>query len=352
MIFRYDDLLRIFHQLEQPDGERLLYSSELTSILEKRDPGTVPLLISLLSSQNTNVRHEAVRGLWIIKDERAVDPLINILANDESIQLRRMAVRALAAIGAKGIVPVLLSSISHDQALRESWESFEALRHFDMPEVLDFYIDAVGHKKPQVREWAVSALAESNNSRVIDILIDVLRDRREIDPHNYEQIIRRDAAIGLGKWRSDKRVLPLLLDVLVNDPAPGARMGAIIGLGELGDTIAAEYLHNAQTDKERLLCEWAAVSLGKLGDNKGQNILLEIITSMIYANNEPWLYTEAVRAVASLRLRAAIPLLIQALDMKTAKEIKASIIIALQNITGISIITKKRWKQWLEDNCV
>lgn len=142
-------------------------------------------------------------------------------------------------------------------------------------------------------------LRRDKDARTVEAVILRLEDERDFNPAEFERFlslrhvgIRRRAALAIGRI-GDKRGVPLLADVLVNDGQPSVRAMAAFGLGEIEDAKAASML----LERVGLLNEnletraRAAEALGKIVSAEGNRELLGL---------------QAVHAIA-LRLAGMLP---------------------------------------------
>lgn len=163
-------------------------------------------------------------------------------------------------------------------------------------------------------------LRRDKDARTVEGVILRLEDERDFNPVEFERWlslrhvgIRRRAALAIGRI-GDKRGVPLLVDVLVNDDQPSVRAMAAFGLGEIEDAKAASVLlEQMLLQNENLEARArAAEALGKIVAAVGNRELLGIQTVHAIAQRLAAMLPEPDRKLTD-KERLAVSLVITAL---------------------------------------
>jgi aminopeptidase N len=212
-------------------------------------------------------RIEACEGLGkILHDEAVIQALGRTLKDDPFYGVRRAAAKALGEIGTEDAKAVLLANREQDDSrvrravvealgqFRKDDDAFAALvdaytkdeayyvaasaatalaktRHGKAYDVLVKGMDRPSHNGVLTRN-ALAALADLREEKAIDVCA------RYTEPEQ-EALVRNAACVALGKlgdaFEPRRRDILEILKPLAKDPQYRARMGAISGMGEMGD---------------------------------------------------------------------------------------------------------------------
>jgi HEAT repeat protein len=173
----------------------------------------------------------------------------------------------------------------------------EKFKDNDNDAQLALYLSALKHRSEEVRIWAVEALGQLGDRRVVEPLINILEN-------NYS-VIRSRATTALGQL-GRPAIAPLL--AALRDEKIQVRTGAIEALTQLGE-LALEPLKTALGDEDDRVRSSAATVLGQLGDNRA----VEPLMAALNDKDGPVRYT-AARALAKLRDSRAVEPLINVLS--------------------------------------
>jgi len=247
-----------------------------------------PVLITLLSDENREIRSSAAIALGCVGDSNAVPALMTALG-DEDNWVREYAIRALGEIG--------------DQRAQEPLEKMLENEHVNNPRTIATALDALQwkpHSEQQKLLYAIAqgdidTLTQCNEENTVPVLLERLNNR------NLDSKICTAIATALGK-RGDKRAIVTLTEVLrgrgsetqnaalaslkqlgwnpdlleaLQDTNPGVRAYAAESLGERGDAKAVDPLLLALSDKEWQVQYAAIRSLGKLKNTKAVRPLID-----------------------------------------------------------------------------
>jgi HEAT repeat protein len=207
----------------------------ITNILGRMGAQVFEETVQLLQYQNPFVRQCATMILKEIKEDRAIEPLIRAF-KDENSQVRWGALVALAETGFAGI---------------------------------EFLIRATKDPYWNVRATAAKFLEKTKNSRVIEILIELLKD---------EDKSVRSRVVSLwyfSDWLSDKRAVEPIIALLKEENWTD-RVAAVTTLGRLNDPKAVEPLLDLLKDENWQVREATLFALGKLQDKRATESLLRI----------------------------------------------------------------------------
>ena len=179
---------------------------------------------------------------------------------------------------------------------------------------------------PRIRRYLALALGRLGNPLAADPLLGAV-----VDEDAETQIHSMWALGALGEMRA---VEPLT--ALLSHRDPGIRKMAAYTLGSLGEPRAAEPLFHALEDDEVDVGWNAAIALSRLGDRRGVPVLLRLLDPASFGALETMspqsrreTTLEAIRALASLRERSALPALESLRDSSADLRIRQAAIEAL-----------------------
>ncbi|MDD2921180.1 MAG: HEAT repeat domain-containing protein [Anaerolineales bacterium] len=222
------------------DAEAEVRSAACMSIAKFRDPSTFDDIANiLLDDPKLETRQSAARALgdtkhpaaiqylmealrdsiWWFEREHAVadlltaiekmgyasvEPLLESLADKEAT-VRKFAAIALGQIGDPRAIEELGMALYdlHNEVRKAAADS---LAKFGAP-TMDYFIEALQHPEPPVRENAVIGLAKIQDARVGGVLIEALRDP--------ERNVRKQALIALDNLR-ERRAIPMLQELVAD----------------------------------------------------------------------------------------------------------------------------------------
>jgi HEAT repeat protein len=245
------------------------------------DPHATAYIIPYL--KDLNLRTDTATALGEIGDVRAVAPLLAELRDPER-QFHNRAVWALQRIGRPG-APLLTQALRSGSAYvrRAAAESF---RWIALPETIPALVGALHDPDVKVRVAAASALGWADNAAGVEPLL---------------------AALGDPAWQVADAAVNALADV--GSPA----VEPLIGLFNSADPVKQMLASNALTAMskppvQRLLQatysssdpmrEWAALTLGKIGDTAAKSRLQQLVETS--QGNVKWAAREALRRLGAL----------------------------------------------------
>ncbi len=166
----------------------------------------VPVLMELLSDEDSRVRRVAASALKALGDKRAIPVLIESLS-DEEPQVRLYAVEALGAWKDERAVPVLIEALNDENFLVQD-AAEKALEGWQNERVVSALIEALRNEGSYSVRATVAGILESlGDKRAVPALIEAL--------HDWELRVREAAASALGILR-DRQAIPALMEALHN----------------------------------------------------------------------------------------------------------------------------------------
>lgn len=216
--------------------------------LASEDPShAVEPLLAALSDPDSEVRHTAAIVLGQTRDERALPALIQTLTDSQSI-VRAAAAEGLKLLGKSDAIPALTDSLM-DSVGTVRWRVAQALEslgwqpknskqqallwiaHGEMDRASELGEDAADalilvlqENTGYQRQSAVRALSRTNDHRIVQILLPILKDE--------DHQVRAAVVEALGV-HGDANVLEHVLAAL-NDPHQRVRIEAVETLGKIG----------------------------------------------------------------------------------------------------------------------
>ncbi|HIA30869.1 MAG TPA: HEAT repeat domain-containing protein, partial [Candidatus Marinimicrobia bacterium] len=130
------------------------------------------------------------------------------------------------------------------------------------------------HDDNRVRQYLALAMGRTGNSRYIDPLLS------EIEDENTENIPAIIRALGLLKSGKAVQKLKLFLD----HEDENIRLQTVIAFGNIADPTVIEDLKKSLYDSQPNIRWDAAISLAKIGDDSGREIILKLIEGKFFIN--------------------------------------------------------------------
>jgi HEAT repeat protein/energy-coupling factor transporter ATP-binding protein EcfA2 len=256
------------------DTDEQVITNATNALIEIRTQEAVAAVIDAAQSENTKVRATAVFRLGIVRGDEALDIVEEILAGDER-EIRLKAVEALGFIGGDRALSILHTLFQGGDFGTRITSVRTAGRCGE--EAIDFLLAALRDSTGEVRMSVVDALAKIDGKRFVDVFIDRLRD-----PHPY---VRQHAAMALDMI-ADRKAIPALLIALEEksqlDIGANHRGGVLGSVAHALQHYRDEHVVQAlikllREDKGNQGAANAAIALGRIGDKRAVEPLLEVL---------------------------------------------------------------------------
>lgn len=279
--------------------------ADIASVLGKlAHPDSLPVLISLLNKSNAeSVRMAAIEAIGRIGDTQTAAILTGLL-KDPSRGIRRNAVIALQKVPTPQATTFLVPLLKEpDNAFRcNVIKALVAGRDARcVPHITPFVYqdedstcptdeplhrviaESLGELEHEAAGPALSFLLESEFDSVVLKSISAIRKRgldslappiADATTHR-SSAVRRLAAETLGELDYPEAV-EILCQLVESDPSEEVCVGAVRGLGKLGDSLAVPALEKALKRESSIRCA-AVVALGEIRSPSGQAALLAML---------------------------------------------------------------------------
>lgn len=311
------------------------------SIGDQSDPRNVQLLTASLTDRDAAVRLTAVKSLARIKDETVLPPLLSALRDPEP-SVRESSVLGLKGFGDPRTLPYLKPLLKdQDASVRAAvarcleqigWEPEDDREHARVLVALGEYeravalgepafdslVDALHDRSHGRRRFVLEALAQLDDQRVIDILMECLTDpdiqvrvaaAEELVNHqgdeyvvalsqamnDPEPLLRAAAASSLSRM-GNATCVPFLMDRITDDHW-SVRKASVDALGQMGCPEALESLAKALKDPDHDVREATVIAMGRIGDQSAVEYLVGALADA----------TSSVRSTAAAVLKALDP---------------------------------------------
>ncbi len=228
------------------------------------DPQGIDLLTAATHYDEKLIRWGAIEVLGNLQTEQALPALIEAAHHPEE-NTRQLAVTALGKIGHPDGIHAITAALNEaDWQMRNT--AVRALGRIGTEDVILPLLASMRDAHVQVRETAAQMLQTLRIPQASEILLTAV--------HGTDAWTRRHLARALGEI-GDRRALPLLENLAVNDDDVQVRLSAAQALAKMGiargETVILRTL-NAPSAQTRTL---AAIALGNIGNPKAISPLLE-----------------------------------------------------------------------------
>ncbi|MFQ5980999.1 MAG: HEAT repeat domain-containing protein [Candidatus Heimdallarchaeota archaeon] len=214
-------------------------------------------VLPLSSDLSEGVRIEAIRTLGVLGDISVVSALLQQIGVSKP-KIRKTVVEALGSLeDMRGTVPLLeRAALDEDRDIQKAAE--QALRQIGQPsghqDMLGFLISLKSSDK-EIRDDAIAQLASLEDS--FPFLEQLL--------HSGSSQVRAGAAQAIGRLAHDRRDITDQLIKLLEDLSLDVRLGAIDGLGAMGDPHAVVPIVNRLHEKNQEIWEQSINTLVQIG---------------------------------------------------------------------------------------
>lgn len=228
------------------------------ALIEIGKPAVLPLMAAIKQNIFTYVTFpEAIRTLGSIGDVQAVDLLVEVLEG-ENVHAAQEAARGLGHIGSPQATQPLIEAFRHDwhddETITAWQEASKALAVIGQP-ALPALLAALNDESSTVRQGAIDALGQLQDSQAVPALINMLNDG--------ERAVREGAIEALGQI-GDQQALRPLMALLSSDEDWHVRYRACYALGDIGEISVYEALISVLHDAEPEVRRAAVVNLGRM----------------------------------------------------------------------------------------
>ena len=192
------------------DPETFTVWREAATALVAIGETSLPALLAALSDEDDAVRQEVAKALGKLHDPRAVGPLIHAL-QDENAPVRATVVAVLAEPGNERAIEPLVALLAQDKntfVRARAVSALGTLGQRDSAPVFAPIVSALKDRDPIVRNMAVTALGRLSDTRIHDLLLELL--------NNPDECVRSAAILTLAHV-GDERALPALTWIQQND---------------------------------------------------------------------------------------------------------------------------------------
>jgi HEAT repeat protein len=235
-----------------------------------RTPEAVPNLGQIRrSSSDWDRRRLAVIALGMIGTEEAIEFLIEAV-DDETGYVRREAVHLLGDVRTESAVLALVSRLKKERYQEVRNEIGDALVRIATPTVRTELLQALQHRRAEVRETAAMAIGKSRWEEGLEPLMESMND--------CDARVRRAVVEAIARY-FDARLLRSLL-VALSDTDEKVRLAALIGIGRWRTQEAHEALLSQGLRDTDVWVRYRAVELlGAHGVESAVPALCDIIAS-------------------------------------------------------------------------
>ena len=262
------------------------------------DARAVDPLIEALKDRDQSVRLRAAEALGRIGDVRAVDPLIEA-AKDESRYVQLWAATSLVQLGKAEYFDRITAMLNDEDpdlysevimALGETGDPRAInplIEAFNFADIGDCWIDLQDYECQRIYGYAVRGLSGFNDSSVVGLLLEVLRDGTSEN--------RVSAAQGLGN-SGDPQAIGGLTYAAQNDKNYEVRAAAEESLEILRRLDPVPFLISDLQDGNRWFRSEAAIALGLIGDARAVDPLIEALK-----DESGWVLSAAAKALEKIQ---------------------------------------------------
>ena len=258
----------------------------------------VPDLIERLGGKDATARVHIIDMLARFDRPDVHRALERELKSDNKL-IRQAALSALTRM--TGHIDIaLLCSLLSDPDVNVQNRAVEAITQRNHPDTLKYIVDVLKDESEFARRAAVEVLNEIGDQHSIKDLLESLSDS--------DWWVRARATDALARI-GGPRVIDAVLG-LINDRDEAVRRSAVEILNTTKDERAVQHLIKATADPDWWVRERAADALGEIGDPRAVTAITEML------GGDPRSVPAAVRALAKLAGKEAVPLILPLLDHK------------------------------------
>ncbi len=270
------DTIELIHKRHNHIGTSLINSDDRDKMKERMIKG-VDVILTDYPSVAIDLLHYEARNQQKRKNEKngnklkskmngsegQVHVLVDIMIN-ESPDQSRMAALATSNLPQEISVPPLIQLLAYKKDLKR----FNPIR-----KIISTFKKEKDNSLPSIMvrrnaAWALGFIGDK--SAVVPLVMQLKTDDSEL---------KREIIMAL-KRIADKRTVPVLNEILLNDKDPNVRYDAARALGEIKDADSVYTLITAlKYDRNWIVKEACAGALGKIGNKKAVNSLKDLLTT-------------------------------------------------------------------------
>lgn len=170
----WDRLVEIIEDEDQNTYVRM-YAAEAIGVMEKKE--SIPVLIRLFSSTDSNIRTYAVKGLSYFDTPEVEQFMIEAL-RDNYYKVRLEAVKAAGKWNFKDCLQSLIYRAKNDSETTVKYACYETLGMLDEQEAFDFLIEVLQDSKKgdAARSKAAEVLLKEGNDSAIQLVVDLAQE--------------------------------------------------------------------------------------------------------------------------------------------------------------------------------
>ena len=229
----------------------------IQKVIKSRPSLTTEILIKALKDSSVMVRRDALTGLGIVGDKKAVDPVIQLLVGDSDLTTEAASV--LGKLADEAAIEQLIKLLQNPSQSRRWGIAFALgfIRDAKAVEPLIAVLES-SNSDEDLQACCISALGEIKDLRAVKPIIKFLHDK---SPQ-----IRYEVATALG-YLTDEEAFQNLLEMLT-DKNQDVVCNAILALGEQGDERAVTPLINILREGDVDMRRAVVLALGILGSQE------------------------------------------------------------------------------------
>lgn len=326
-------------------------------------PGAGPALVTLLGDKKPEVRAAAAAAAGHLKVEAAGPRLLQLI-EDKDARVRMAAITATGRVRAEGAVSALSKALGTED-VNEKLVTTVALGETGSAAAFTPLVSQLTHFHPKVKAAAARALASLGDKRATGYLAVMLADPAVRWP------AKRAACDALGKLADPDGVAMLLM--MTGHDELKVRLSAIHALGAIGDARAAGAL--GLLLRQPALAMPCAVAIGRIKSADALPALIRVVTERAHASEviekafwavgeihspsavtallpmlddaDPRIALWAADALGRIGDERAAEPLLDALR-RDEQEVKEMAAWALQQLSGINLgLDIERWEGWV-----
>ncbi len=287
--------------LSDPNSNKRMNAAKQLGIYY--DLSALPHLVKSLQDEDERVVEQAIYSLGVFGREDTVEPIIECL-NSKSEAVKFAAIKVLGEMQTN-LVITPFGKLLKDSNPKIRMAAAKSIGQIGDKKGLFYLIDAINDPDPEVVYSIIIALTQIKDKEAIPSLI------QQLD--NPSDEIKYVSALALGKFKDDRIVNPLIK--LSHSINPKLRLASIVGLKLMGDQQAVvNTFIKALEDEDPYVKQAAAYNLAELKNPKTAEFFIDKLRS----GEAVGMKITAAKALGTMRISSAVPVLIDILDHEDA----------------------------------